>query len=109
MKKPDPGHAGPVRWEDLDRVVHEPARLAILVQLAFVEEADFLYLMRQTGLTRGNLSSHLSKLEGAGYLRITKGFVGRIPQTRLSLTATGRSAFEEYRARLAVLLAEPRP
>jgi len=95
-----------VRWEDLDRLVHEPARLAILVQLAFVEEADFLYLMRQTGLTKGNLSSHLTKLEAAGYVSSAKGFVGRVPRTRLALTPHGRAAYTRYRERLARLLAD---
>ena len=99
--------ADAVRWEDLDRVVHEPARLVILVQLAFVEEADFLYLLRQTGLTKGNLSSHLTRLQEAGYVEIAKDFVGRVPRTRLSLTVLGRTAYTRYRARLAQLLAEP--
>lgn len=104
---PGEGAPDPLRWEDLDRVVHEPARLVILVQLAFVEEADFLYLLRRTGLTKGNLSSHLAKLEEAGYIRIAKGFVGKVPRTRLALTTRGRSAYTRYRARLAQLLAEP--
>jgi DNA-binding MarR family transcriptional regulator len=96
----------PARWEDLDRVIHEPARLVILVQLSFVEEADFLYLGRQTGLTKGNLSSHLAKLEEAGYVRVSKGFVGRIPQTLLALTPEGRRAFERYRERIGTLLSQ---
>ena len=103
MKK-SPPPAEPVRWEDLDRVIHEPARLVILVQLSFVEEADFVYLMRQTGLTKGNLSSHLFRLEEAGYVAVSKGFVGRIPQTVLALTDLGRKAFEVYRERIAALL-----
>jgi len=101
------GAGDAVRWEDLDRVVHEPARLVILVQLAFVEEADFLYLLRQTGLTKGNLSSHLTKLQEAGYVRIAKDFVGRVPRTRLSLTPGGRTAYARYRTRLAQLVADP--
>ena len=104
MKK-SPPPAEPVRWEDLDRVIHEPARLAILVELSFVEEADFVYLMRRTGLTKGNLSSHLSRLEEAGYVQVSKGFVGRIPQTVLALTGGGRKAFEAYRERIGALLA----
>lgn len=95
-----------VRWEDLDRVVHEPARLVILVQLAFVEEADFLYLLRQTGLTKGNLSSHLARLEEAGYVSVAKDFVGKVPRTRLALTPSGRTAYTRYRTRLAQLLAD---
>lgn len=104
MKK-SPPPAEPVRWEDLDRVIHEPARLAILVELSFVEEADFVYLMRRTGMTKGNLSSHMSRLEAAGYVAVNKGFLGRIPQTILALTDTGRKAFEVYRERIGALLA----
>jgi DNA-binding MarR family transcriptional regulator len=91
-------------WTELDRLVHEPARLAILVQLSFVAEADFLYLLRRTGLTKGNLSSHLSKLEDAGYVAVAKSFVGKTPRTRLALTPRGRAAFARYRARLGDLL-----
>jgi len=81
----------------IDRLVHEPARLMILTILYVVESADFLYLMRQTGLTRGNLSSHLSKLEAAAYIDVEKGFVDKIPRTLLRLTDTGREAFQAYR------------
>jgi DNA-binding MarR family transcriptional regulator len=81
----------------IDRLVHEPARLMILTILYVVESADFLYLMRQTGLTRGNLSSHLSKLEAAGYIDVQKEFVDKIPRTLLHLTDTGRQAFQTYR------------
>lgn len=83
---------------DVDRVIHEPARLLIVALLSSVREADFLFLQRETGLTKGNLSSHLSRLEQAGYLRIEKGFRGRIPQTICHLTAEGRAAFKAYRA-----------
>ena len=82
---------------DIDRIVHEPARLMILAILYVVESADFVYLMRQTGLTRGNLSSHMSKLEAAGYIEIKKEFVDKIPRTLLRLTGEGRDAFETYR------------
>jgi DNA-binding MarR family transcriptional regulator len=81
----------------MDRLVHEPARLMILTILYVVESADFLYLMRQTGLTRGNLSSHLSKLEAAGYIDVEKEFIDKIPRTLLRLTDTGREAFQTYR------------
>jgi len=81
----------------IDRLVHEPARLMILTILYVVESADFLYLMRQTGLTRGNLSSHLSKLETAGYIDVKKEFVDKIPRTLLRLTGEGREAFQNYR------------
>jgi DNA-binding MarR family transcriptional regulator len=69
----------------------------ILTILYVVESADFLYLMRQTGLTRGNLSSHLSKLEAAGYIDGEKEFIDKIPRTLLRLTDTGREAFQTYR------------
>lgn len=81
---------------DIDRIVHEPARLLILSYLYVVESADFLFLLRQTELTKGNLSSHLMKLEKAGYVNIEKKFVGKIPRTLLSLTREGRKAFHEY-------------
>lgn len=81
----------------IDRMIHEPARLLILAYLCVVESADFLFLMNQTGLTRGNLSSHLSKLEEAGYVEIKKEFVQKIPRTLLSLTKNGRKAFKDYR------------
>jgi DNA-binding MarR family transcriptional regulator len=84
----------------LDRVIHEPARLTILAMLYVVESADFLYLMHQTGLTRGNLSSHLSKLEEAGYVTIEKMFVDKIPRTLMHLTDAGKTAFETYRAQM---------
>jgi DNA-binding MarR family transcriptional regulator len=82
---------------EIDRVIHEPARLLIVAVLSVVESADFLFLMNQTKLTRGNLSSHLSKLEAAGYVEIKKEFVEKIPRTLLSLTEKGRKAFVEYR------------
>ena len=82
---------------DIDRTIHEPARLMILAYLYVVESADFLFLMRQTGLTGGNLSSHLSKLEAAGYIDIEKEFVDKKPHTMLRLTDKGRAAFREYR------------
>jgi DNA-binding MarR family transcriptional regulator len=82
---------------DIDRLVHQPARLMILAVLYVVESADFLFLMHQTGLTRGNLSSHMSKLEDAGYVDIKKEFVGKVPRTLLRLTDKGREAFRAYR------------
>lgn len=81
----------------IDKLIHEPARLMIVAHLYVVESADFLFLMRQTGLTFGNLSSHLSKLEKADYVKIKKEFVGKKPHTMLELTKKGRDAFIEYR------------
>ncbi len=84
----------------LDRIVHEPARLMIIALLQPLESADFLFLLRETRLTRGNLSAHISKLEEAGYVSVHKGFRGRIPQTTYSLTEEGRSAYRGYRESL---------
>lgn len=76
-----------------DRTVHEPARLVILAVLSAVAEADFAYLMTETGLTQGNLSAHLNKLEAAGFIAVEKAFVGKRPRTTLTLTDAGRRAF----------------
>lgn len=89
---------------DLDRVIHEPARLLIVALLAGVKESDFLWLQRESGLTKGNLSSHLARLEEAGYIEVEKTFRGKIPLTVLRLTAPGRAAFVEYRKRMNGLL-----
>lgn len=88
------------QFADLDRVLHEPARLAIVAALYTLESADFLYLLHSTGLTKGNLSSHLMRLEEAGYVQIEKRFRGKVPQTICTLTPAGRSAFQTYRLRL---------
>lgn len=84
----------------LDRVIHEPARLMIMTVLYAVEEADFVYLQRECGLTQGNLSSHLTRLEEASYLTISKTFKGKYPLTLCRLTKKGRQAFEAYSAAL---------
>jgi len=84
------------RLAELDRVVHEPARLAILTALAACRHADFLFLQRLTGLTKGNLSSHLSKLEDAELVTIEKEFVAKLPNTRVSLTRAGRAAIDQH-------------
>ena len=89
---------------DLDRTVHSPARLMILAYLYVAGSADFVFLMRETGLTRGNLSSHMSTLEEAGYIRINKAFVNKRPFTLLSLTEKGRVAFRTYRQRMKQFL-----
>ena len=84
----------------LDRLVHEPARLMVLAFLFVTESADFIFLANQTGLTLGNLSSHVAKLEEAGYVKVEKSFRGKRPNTQLRLTAPGRRAFGEYRERM---------
>ena len=85
---------------DIDKLVHEPARLMIMACLYVVESADFVFLVRQTGLTWGNLSAHISKLEEAGYVEVLKEFVGKKPHTMLSLTEAGRTAFTNYRRQM---------
>ena len=89
---------------ELDRVIHEPGRLMIVALLFAVEHADFLYLQHETGMNKGTLSSHLSRLEETGYVEITKTFRGKIPQTLLRLTESGRRAFEGYRRNLRAAL-----
>jgi DNA-binding MarR family transcriptional regulator len=80
----------------LDRLIHEPARLAILTVLSSVDDADFVFLQRATGLTKGNLSSHLTKLEGADLIAIDKRFIGRKPNTSVALTPSGRERIARH-------------
>ena len=89
----------------LDRVIHEPGRLMIVALLSAIEEADFLYLLHETEMNKGTLSSHLARLEEAGYVEITKTYRGKVPQTRLKLTRAGRKAFAQYRERVQDALA----
>ena len=91
---------------DVDRLIHEPARLLIASILYAVDKVDFVYLLRETGLTKGNLSAHLSKLESAGYVQIEKTFRGKIPQTLIGLTSDGRTAFENYRTQLTQIVSK---
>jgi DNA-binding MarR family transcriptional regulator len=90
----------------IDRVVHEPARLKILAYLSVVKSADFVFLLSRTGLTYGNLSSHMSKLEDAGYIEVEKEIKDKRPHTMLSLTEQGRSAFDNYRRYMLNLLGD---
>jgi len=85
---------------DIDRVIHEPGRLMIVALLSAVARADFLYLQHETGMNKGTLSSHISRLEETGYVAVVKTYRGKVPQTLLSLTATGHRAFEQYRRQL---------
>jgi DNA-binding MarR family transcriptional regulator len=89
---------------DIDKVIHEPARLKIIAQLYVVESADMVFLMRQTELTWGNLSSHVSKLEKAGYIKVKKEFLEKKPRTTLTLTSEGKTAFERYRENIKKML-----
>jgi DNA-binding transcriptional ArsR family regulator len=100
MSKPEPARDDLRRLAALDKVIHEPGRLAIVSYLDAVAEADFLFLMDETGMTRGNLSSHMSKLEKAGYVEVDKTFVEKIPRTTYRLTDAGRAAFRRYRSQL---------
>lgn len=84
----------------LDRLIHEPGRLAILTVLSSVRDADFVFLQRATGLTKGNLSSHLTKLEAAGLVAIEKRFVHKKPNTNVALTAVGKQRIADHWDRL---------
>ena len=92
----------------LDRLIHEPARLALLTALTSCESADFLYLQRLTGLSKGNLSSHLSTLEEAGLVTVEKQFKGKTPLTRIAVTDTGREAVERHWQQLERLRSKAR-
>lgn len=84
----------------VDRLIHEPSRSVILAVLSSVQRADFIYLQRETGLTKGNLTVHLSKLEAAGYIKIEKTYRGKLPLTLCSMTEEGSMAFDNYRKQL---------
>jgi DNA-binding MarR family transcriptional regulator len=91
---------------EVDRLIHEPSRSVILAILIAVKNSDFLYLQRETGLTKGNLTVHLSKLESAGYITIKKTYRGKIPLTLCEITENGRKAFENYRKQLQKFVEE---
>ena len=91
---------------DIDRLIHEPARLQIVALLYVLDGADFVFLSQQTGFTWGNLSAHITKLEEGGYIKVEKGFKGKRPQTMLSLTKQGRKAFQAYRQSMQQMLNE---
>ena len=92
--------------DGIDRLVHSPARLVVMLALYVVEEADFTFLMGQTKLTWGNLSANLITLEKAGYVSIRKGYKGKRPKTWVKLTQKGRDSFEAYRSTMLALLSE---
>jgi DNA-binding MarR family transcriptional regulator len=89
-----------------DKLVHEPARFAVLTALSACESADFVFLQRLTGLQPGNLSQHLAKLEEAGLVTLTKAFLSKYPQTTVRITAPGRKAVAEHWKRLDALKQE---
>lgn len=102
--EPDSNGALSRQPAEIDRVIHEPARLLILSHLFVLEGADFLFLMRQMGMTQGNLSSHMSKLEAAGYVAVEKRGGGRASRTMFRLTDAGRSAVRDYSQRMRGIL-----
>jgi len=89
---------------DIDQIIHAPARLMVLTYLYVVESVDYVFLMRLTGLTWGNLSTHLSKLEDAGYIEIEKTFKGKKPHSIVRLTKQGRASFQEYKRSMQQVL-----
>lgn len=91
---------------ELDRLVHEPSRLAILATLSGCQSADFQFLLNTTGLNKGNLSAHAIKLEQAGYVEVEKGFSGKLPYTLYKLTKAGREALALYQQQLQQMLAQ---
>ncbi len=104
MKAPNLNKENTLSIENIDRLIHEPARFLILAHLVVVESMDFIFLMNQTGLTQGNLSAHLSKLESAGYISIKKEFVKKRPHTLMKITDEGKKAFRAYRKKMKDLL-----
>ena len=88
---------------NLDRLIHEPARLAILTALSACETADFLFLKRLTGLSDGNLSSHVARLEEAGLVEIQKQFIDRKPSTQIKITDRGNTAIEKHWEQLSAI------
>lgn len=90
---------------ELDRTLHEPVRLSVVACLYVVDEADFVFLQSQTGITGGNLSSHIKRLASDGYVEVRKEFDGARPRTTLSLTAVGRKAFRRYLETVSTMLA----
>ena len=89
---------------DIDQVIHASARLMMLTYLYVVESVDYVFLKNQTGLTWGNLATHLRKLEEAGYVAVEKGFKGKKPHTMIHLTEQGRAAFREYKRSMQQVL-----
>jgi len=89
---------------DIDQVIHASARLMVLAYLYVVESADYVFLTRITGLTWGNLSTHMTRLEEAGYIEMLKEFRGKKPHTKIQLTEQGRAAFHEYKKSLQQVL-----
>ena len=106
MTAPEAGDGPPHPLAEIDRTIHSPARLMVMTNLYVVESAEYIALMNLTGLSWGNLSTHLGKLEEAGYVEMKKGFRGKKPFTMVRLTATGRAAFRCYKVQIQEVLAK---
>ncbi len=104
MSQSDPENTHLQRVDEIDRTVHSPTRLKILIVLSALVNADFTFLTRTTGLTRGNLSASLRKLEEVGYVAIEKGYVERVPRTLVELTDEGRNALQTYNENMRAVL-----
>ena len=98
----------PVKPDDIDAVIHERVRLAIVAALAVSPQLSFGELKSMLGLTDGNLSAHSRTLDEAGYIVVEKSFRGRVPRTEFSLTAAGRKALTEYLGRMESLIRSAR-
>lgn len=96
-KKSNSNNVPNISIEEIDKVIHEPARMKIMANLYFVKSMDAIFLLRLTGLTWGNLATHTKKLEAEGYIEVKKEFIKRKPHTMFRLTKRGINAFEEYR------------
>ena len=92
---------------EMDRVIHEPVRLRIMAILSGVDRADFKFMLSTLGLSKGNLASHVDKLERAGYVAVEKSFNGKLPHTEYRLTDAGRTALADYWAAMDVIRASP--
>ena len=95
-------------FKSIDPIIHSPARMGIMAILTQTDEVDYTFLSERLGLTDGNLTTHLKKLEETGYVRCTKGFIGRKPRTTYRVTARGRSAFERYIDSLETVVSQNR-
>lgn len=89
---------------EIDKIVHSPIRLSILSILYLTKKVDFIFIMNQLNVTKGNLSSHLTKLEEKNYITISKTFVKKIPRTLYSLTSLGEKKFEEYISQMSTFI-----
>jgi DNA-binding MarR family transcriptional regulator len=94
-KEEKPVQADPLA--EIDPLIHAPSRLRVMTYLYVVDSIDFVYLKRVTGMSWGNLSTHLTKLEDGGYISLRKSFQDKKPNTMIQLTDEGRQAFRQYK------------